>query len=135
VIHRYRGWIDETYATEGRQESIAAWQRVFGDEFGKASVIKDAAADGLARVRGLLSSTAAHLNELVDFVKNYGISVLPLDFCRPPHMKQPTWRQVPNPIRSTWWPNGERVSLPRPAAPSERARSCRLEAACISALP
>jgi hypothetical protein len=102
VIHRYRGWIDEAYATEGRQESIAAWQRVFGDEFGKASVIKvaaDAAADGLARVRGLLSSTAAHLNELVDVVKNYGISVLPLDFCRPPHMKHPTWRQVPNPIK------------------------------------
>lgn len=102
VIHRYRGWIDEAFATEGRQESIAAWQRVFGEDFGKAGVIKvgaDAAADGLARVRSLLSSTAAHLNELVDVVKNYGISVLPRDFCRPSHMKQPTWRQAPNMIK------------------------------------
>ncbi|TWI70514.1 hypothetical protein IQ16_03687 [Bradyrhizobium huanghuaihaiense] len=99
VIARYRKWIDEAHAMEGRQESIAAWQKVFGEEFGKASVIKvaaDAAADGLAKVRGLLSSTAAHLNELVDVVKNYGISVLPLDFCRPPHIRQPTWRQAPN---------------------------------------
>ncbi|MCP2213977.1 SMODS domain-containing nucleotidyltransferase [Bradyrhizobium diazoefficiens] len=109
VIARYRKWIDEAHATEGRQESIAAWQKVFGDEFGKASVIKvaaDAAADGFARVRGLLSSTAAHLNELVDVVKNYGISVLPLDFSRPPHIRQPTWRQAPNlaavPVTAEW---------------------------------
>lgn len=102
VIHRYRGWIDTAFAMEGRQESIAAWQRVFGDEFGKASVIKvaaDAASEGLARARSLLSSTAAHLNELVDVVKNYGLSILPLDFCRPPHMKQPTWREAPNLIK------------------------------------
>ncbi|HZR85379.1 MAG TPA: nucleotidyltransferase [Bradyrhizobium sp.] len=99
VIARYRKWIDEAHLTGGRQESIAAWQKVFGEEFGKASVIKvaaDAAAEGFARVRGLLSSTAAHLNELVEVVKNYGISVLPLDFARPPHIRQPTWRQVPN---------------------------------------
>lgn len=108
VIARYRKWIDEAHATEGRQESIAAWQKVFGQEFGKASVIKVAtdAADGFARVRGLLSSTAAHLSELVDVVKNYGISVLPLDFCRPPHIRQPKWRQAPNiatvPVTAEW---------------------------------
>jgi hypothetical protein len=102
VIRRYRGWIDEAFATEGRQESITAWQRVFGDEFGKASVIKvaaDAAAHGLARVRGMLSSTSAHLNELVDLVKDHGISILPFDFCRPPHMKQPPWRQAPDLVK------------------------------------
>jgi hypothetical protein len=102
VIHRYRDWIDEAFAMEGRQESIAAWQRVFGDEFGKVSVIKvaaDAASEGLARARNFLSSTAAHLNELVDVVKNYGLSVLPLDFSRPPHMKQPPWRQAQNLIK------------------------------------
>ncbi|MGJ4952475.1 hypothetical protein [Bradyrhizobium sp. HKCCYLS20291] len=88
VIARYRKWIDEAHATEGRQESIAAWQKVFGDEFGKASIIKvaaDAAADGFARVHGLLSSTAAHLNELVDEVKKYGISA-----CRSTSPARPT---------------------------------------------
>jgi hypothetical protein len=102
VIHRYRGWIDEAFDMEGRQESIAAWQRVFGDEFGKASVIKvaaDSLSEGVARLRGLLSSTAAHLNELVDVVKNYGLSILPADFCRPPHLKEPTWRQAPTLVK------------------------------------
>jgi hypothetical protein len=35
-----------------------------------------------------------HLNELVDVVKNYGLSILPADFCRPPHLKEPPWRQA-----------------------------------------
>jgi hypothetical protein len=50
-------------------------------------------------MRGLLSSTAAHLNELVDVVKNYGLSILPVDFCQPPHLKEPTWRQAPNLVK------------------------------------
>jgi Adenylyl/Guanylyl and SMODS C-terminal sensor domain len=98
VINRYRRWIDEAFEMEGRQESIAAWQRVFGDEFAKGDVVKAAAdsmSEGAARVRSLMSSTAAHLNEIVDVVKNFGLSVLPAGFSRPPHIKEPTWRQLP----------------------------------------
>jgi Second Messenger Oligonucleotide or Dinucleotide Synthetase domain/Adenylyl/Guanylyl and SMODS C-terminal sensor domain len=99
VINRYRGWIDEAYDMGGRQDSIAAWQRIFGEEFAKGDVIKAAAdsmSDGVARVRSLMSSTAAHLNEIVDVVKNFGLSVLPAGFSRPPHIKEPPWRQAPN---------------------------------------
>jgi hypothetical protein len=42
-----------------------------------------------------MDTTAAHLNELVDVVKNFGLSVLPASFSRPPHMQVPTWRQLP----------------------------------------
>ena len=99
VINRYRRWIDEAYDMEGRQDSIAAWQRIFGDEFAKGDVIKaaaDSVSEGVARVRSLMSSTAAHLNEIVDVVKNFGLSVLPAGFSRPPHIKEPPWRQAPN---------------------------------------
>lgn len=90
--------IDEAYDTEGRQESIVAWQRVFGDEFAKGAVVKaaaDSAFDGAARIRNLMSSTAAHLNEIVDVVRNFGLSILPEGFSRPPHIKPPRWRQLP----------------------------------------
>jgi adenylyl/guanylyl cyclase-like protein with sensor domain len=73
--------------------------RLFGDEFAKGDVIKMAAdglSEGVARVRSMMVSTAAHLNEIVDVVRNFGLSVLPAGFGRPPHMKDPPWRQLPN---------------------------------------
>ena len=35
MIHRYRGWIDEAYQEPDRLKSVAKWQKVFGDEFGR----------------------------------------------------------------------------------------------------
>jgi hypothetical protein len=96
-VHKYRGWIDEAFATEGRSESITAWQRVFGAEFAKGDVLKvaaDSVSEGVARVRSLMDTSAAHLNGLVDVVKNFGLSVLPASFSRPPHMQEPPWRQL-----------------------------------------
>ena len=52
VINRYRRWIDEAYGMEGRQDSIVAWQRIFGEEFAKGDVVKAAAdsmSDGVSR--------------------------------------------------------------------------------------
>jgi hypothetical protein len=98
-VHKYRGWIDEAFNTEGRSESIAAWQRVFGPEFARGDAIKvvaDSASEGVARARGFLASTAAHLNELVDVVRNFGLSVLPESFSRPPHMQSPPWSRASN---------------------------------------
>lgn len=129
VIHRYRGWIDEAYDTEGRQESITAWQRVFGDEFAKGDVVKaaaDSAPDGAARIRNLISSTAAHLNEIVDVVKSFGLSVLPAGFSRPPHIKQPPWRQLPElvvaSVTAEWRPNSASQGRPTRAGEMLPAR-------------
>jgi hypothetical protein len=121
VISRYRKWIDEAFATEGRQESIKAWQKVFGTEFAKGDVVK-AAADSISEsterslVSRFLDSTAAHLNGIVDMVRDYGISILPPSFARPPHMQAPRWRSIPQPVDiavSAEW---------RPTSGSESAR-------------
>lgn len=102
VIARYRKWIDEAHAAEGRQESIKAWQKVFGDDFAKGDVVK-AAADGLTEngsrslVDRFLDSTAAHLGGIVDMVRDFGISILPPSFARPPHIQAPPWRSVSQP--------------------------------------
>jgi hypothetical protein len=98
-VHKYRGWIDEAFETEGRSESITAWQRIFGSEFAKGDVIKvaaDSVSEGMVKARSLMDTTAAHLSELVDVIKNFGLSVLPASFSRPPHMQEPPWQQLPS---------------------------------------
>ncbi|MCG6205837.1 nucleotidyltransferase [Rhodopseudomonas sp. HC1] len=101
AIARYRKWIDEAHATEGRQESIAAWQRVFGSDFAKGEVLKTAQALTESGSRSLiehfLDSTAAHGGGIVDLVRDLGISILPPSFARPPHIQAPPWRSVPQP--------------------------------------
>lgn len=99
AINRYRKWVDEAYAMEGKLESIAAWQKLFGSEFAKADVVKASVAkvatdqlpEGVSLARRFMDTTAAHLNELVDVVRIYGLSVLPAGFARPAHLKAPRW--------------------------------------------
>lgn len=98
-IHKYRGWIDEAYEAEDRDESISAWQRIFGDEFAKGEAVKATksiaeAADSSLR-SGLLSSTApAPTQDLVERVRQFGISILPSIFNRQPHMREPPWTRA-----------------------------------------
>lgn len=95
-IHKYRGWIDEAYDTEGKAESIAAWRKIFGDGFakGESAVATASVNEGVSLVAALLSSTAAHLDGLVDAVRSFGLAILPGDFNRPPHMEEPSWRRA-----------------------------------------
>lgn len=41
-FHTYREWIDDAYDEENRDESIAKWRRVFGDDFAKETAVKRA---------------------------------------------------------------------------------------------
>lgn len=41
-IHRYREWIEDAYSEPDKDESIAKWQRIFGDEFAKGVVAERA---------------------------------------------------------------------------------------------
>jgi hypothetical protein len=95
-IHKYRGWIDEAYAMDGKSESIVAWRRIFGDAFAKGEEIVAAKslAEGTSLAKALLNSSAAHLDGLVEAVRQFGISILPADFYRPPHMQAPAWRRA-----------------------------------------
>lgn len=93
VINRYRGWVDEAIEAEDFDESIAAWQRIFGDQFGKGAVAKMASLVETARVSvgSLLSTAAQHQDAIVDAVRDYGTRILPRWFYKPPHLHEPTW--------------------------------------------
>lgn len=93
VIHRYRGWVDEAIEAEDFDESIAAWQRIFGDQFGKGAVAKLASLVETARVTvgSLLSGAAHHQDMIVDAVRDYGTRILPRWFYNPPHLQPPKW--------------------------------------------
>lgn len=112
MIHRYRGWIDEAYDTVGRAESITAWRRVFGPDFAKGepgAVTKSAA--GLALFREAYSATAAHLDSMVEYVRDFGVSLLPPQFFSPPHMQQPRWTKSASfstqyTVTAVWNPGG-----------------------------
>ncbi|PAL20656.1 nucleotidyltransferase [Sphingopyxis sp. GW247-27LB] len=94
-IHKYRGWIDEAYDMEGKAASILAWRKIFGDGFAKGETAIAAASinEGTSLIATLLSTTAAHLDGIVDAVRRYGLSILPGNFNRPPHMEEPAWRR------------------------------------------
>lgn len=100
-VNKYRGWIDEAIEAEDFDESIAAWQRVFGEEFGKGAVAKMASLVETARVTvgSLLSSAAQHQDAIVDAVRDYGTRILPHWFYNPPHLHQPRWPAATNQIR------------------------------------
>ena len=45
-IERYQGWVEEAYDEPNREKSLAAWQRVFGDDFkAPASAVAKAATE------------------------------------------------------------------------------------------
>jgi len=96
-VHKYRGWIDEAMAAEDFDESIEAWQRIFGNEFGKSAVVRMAAAmESVMEPVGsllssLLSTAAQHHDAIVDAVRDYGTSILPAWFHTPPHLQDPKW--------------------------------------------
>lgn len=95
-VHKYRGWVDEAVAEEDFAKSISAWQRIFGEEFGKDAVSKTTASleEAQSTVSALLSSTATHADNLVTAVMNFGTQVLPGWFYRPPYLHQPTWERA-----------------------------------------
>lgn len=98
MVSKYRGWIDEAYAENDRNESIAKWQRVFGEKFAKDVVI-DEAKSVSQKAAVFITETAGAVvaagTDLVTLIKVYGSRALPTGFDKLPHMKRPTWR-TPN---------------------------------------
>lgn len=102
-INLYRGWIDDAYNEEDRDESVSKWRRVFGDEFAPDVVLDKSAtilegARMLARAFGASASTFLldSRNDLVSFVSRYGIRVLPQGFDKRDYKQQPKWRASPH---------------------------------------
>lgn len=97
-INLYRGWIDDAYAEQDRDESIGKWQRIFGDNF----------AVGEAKESSRLSETvsrsdvrilAGHFRDLVDQVINVGREALPARITKLPYMQRPKWRAALQPYQ------------------------------------
>lgn len=98
VIGRYRGWIDDAYSEVNRNESIAKWRRVFGDDFASDVVIETAKSIS-ATARAIMEESASlavnFAGDLVTAVKKFGSKALPPGFNNLPHMRLPTWRVAP----------------------------------------
>jgi hypothetical protein len=89
VIHRYSGWIDEAHDEREEEQSIAKWQRVFGDEFARGANIE------LAETTKALvpvSINPLRFRDAVDAVKVAGREVLAQVSPSLPWVKPIPWR-------------------------------------------
>ncbi len=99
-VHKYRGWIDDAMSAETRAESIEKWRRVFGDDFAKGENVKKSEATASQQALAFLKEGAAHLEDLVDSVVDFGINILPAAFRTPAHLQRPTWERASYVTRS-----------------------------------
>lgn len=95
-INLYRGWIDDAYEEQDRDESIGKWQRVFGDNFA-ADEAKESAriSESVAKATGTVVA-AGHFRDLVDMIKALGAKAMPARLTRLPYIRRPTWRLAPS---------------------------------------
>lgn len=95
-MNLYRGWIDDAYDEDDKEESIGKWRRVFGDGFAEsetkraAEQVSEAAtcSDGSSLVNG------NHFADLVAMVKMLGPRAVPSRIHRLPHIERPKWRRA-----------------------------------------
>jgi hypothetical protein len=98
-INLYRGWVDEAYDEQDRDESIGKWRRVFGDDF--ASGETKEAASRISESADVTKSTSAvalsgQYKDLVEWVKQAGLQVIPAKLRKLPHIERPKWRRAQN---------------------------------------
>lgn len=97
-IHNYRGWVDDAFNEEDRNQSISKWRRVFGDEFGKDEDLT-AAVSTTTMVAKHVSNARLNLpfdangvvTDIIDFVKALGRRAIPPNFASLPYQEQPNW--------------------------------------------
>ena len=86
-IHQYREWIDDAYNEPDRDQSIAKWQRVFGDEFAKGEIAgKATAVAGTA-----LQVVRATSTDLLAAVRRWGPALLERIPTNLPWVSPPEW--------------------------------------------
>lgn len=94
-IHKYRGWIDEAVAATTRADSVNKWRRIFGSKFAEGEEYKAQRSNVLSEVtKSLMMATASHTDDIVEWVRDFGTSILPAGFPFPKHQKQAPWRQA-----------------------------------------
>lgn len=86
-IHQYRGWIDDAYNEEDRDQSIAKWQRVFGDDFARGEI----AGKAIAVAGTALQVVRATSPDLVAAVHRWGPALLERIPVNLPWVSPPEW--------------------------------------------
>jgi hypothetical protein len=91
-VNLYRGWIDDAYNEEDRDESIGKWQRVFGEKFA-AGEAEEASriSESVAKAEGALV-VAGQFRDLVEKVKSFGARAIPARLIKLPYVQRPKWR-------------------------------------------
>lgn len=92
-VNLYRGWIDDAFAEEDRDESIGKWQRVFGDNFGASEARRAAEAVSESESSGALV-VGGQFRDLVEKVKALGAAAVPAKLRKLPHVHRPIWRKA-----------------------------------------
>lgn len=92
-VNLYRGWIDDAFAEEDRDESIGKWQRVFGDNFGAGEAKRAAETVSESEASGALV-LGGHFRDLVERVKALGAAAVPAKLRKLPHVHRPVWRRA-----------------------------------------
>lgn len=95
-VNLYRGWIDDAYDEENKEESIGKWRRVFGDGFAEGETKRAAAqvSEDAALSEGTALVTGNHFSDLVERVKALGFTAVPARIHRLPHIERPKWRRA-----------------------------------------
>lgn len=142
-INLYRGWVDEAYDEEDKDESIGKWRRVFGDDFARGETKEAASRISESTTENLAGTivVAGHFKDLVDWVKQAGIQVIPERLRRLPHIERPKWRSAKTNIFirvSTQLLTGHYGSVIRPinsGEPLQPNYSLRFTASTSTGLP
>lgn len=132
-INLYRGWIDDAYDENDREESIGKWRRVFGDDFAPADTSATArSVSEAALVTFKMEAAASGASDLVALVKRFGRRMVPSSLSRLPHVQRPKWRPasgVPIGVRVTartyrgrYGPSVAAVSSAEPVLPGNWIR-------------
>jgi hypothetical protein len=112
-IHQYREWIDDAYAEADRDESVAKWRRVFGDNFATDLVVERA---GQVASMVLAESTSVG-RDIVDAVSQFGPAILAKIPRSLPHVQRPMWhmsttgKAIPVQIRANQYDERNRTRL------------------------
>jgi len=88
-IHQYRLWIDDAYGEPDRDESIAKWRRVFGDDFAKGEVVGRAISVATAALQVARAASV----DLVSAVRSWGPAVLQRIPANLPHVSRLPWKE------------------------------------------
>lgn len=94
MIHKYRGWIDDAYLEEDRDESLRKWRKVFGEEFGESALSGHVAS--LER-----SNQSTVYANLVPEVTSGRLSLADVPVW--PHVERPQWRML---NKAGFWVDG-----------------------------